>query len=369
MRLKLTEEGQKLLLRAMVGDININFRLIQLGNGADAGANAIELSNPLMIVNISGHEIEDTFVTLTAVFNNSEIEAGFCATEIGVVVDDPDNVGRGILYAYEYVPEVNADRIQARTDKILETQLDVIVYIGEAENVTASISQSLVYLPRTEFDAYVARRDNPHNVTKEQVGLGNVENVVSGDQKPAFPSKILLPIESVSKDANTGKTTRIVTVRNIENEETLGIMLQKIMSAIQALTNHLNAENPHNIETDVIDAAEAEHTHATTDIISGILNIARGGTGGNTPLTARRSLGIQSGISGVLVTAGEAVTEYHKFPVAFSEAPKVVITPITPNDNGDICLAVKSTTTEGFTVFTYSKTISTTIRFNWIAVE
>lgn len=34
----------------------------------------------------------------------------------------------------------------------------------------------------TEFENHAARRDNPHNVTKEQVGLGNVENYALADK-------------------------------------------------------------------------------------------------------------------------------------------------------------------------------------------
>ena len=186
MALKLTPSGTDLLLRAIAGEVNIKFTAIQLGNGADAGKSAAALSNPLLTAEISSYEVGDVFVTLRTTFSNSQVSASFRATEVGVLAHDPDTADGTLLYAYQYTPEGESDYIPASADKVLETQMDVLVYIGDAENVTASISQSLVYASRADLEAHVKNMGNPHKVTKEQVGLGNVPNVSTDDQTPTY---------------------------------------------------------------------------------------------------------------------------------------------------------------------------------------
>lgn len=261
MALKLTPSGMDLLLRTIAGEATIDFTAIQLGNGADAGESAVALSNPLLTVEISSYDVGDIFVTLTSTFSNQTVSAGFRATELGVLAKDPDDPERTLLYAYAYTPDDQADYIPASADKVLETQLDVLVYIGDAENVTASISQSLVYASKAEFDAFVARRDNPHQVSKEQVGLGNVPNVSTNDQTPIY--------------------TTPAAPEALTSGETLGTAMGKIARAVLSLISHLaDRGNPHKVTADQTGAAAASHKHSATDITSGLLSLERGGTGG-----------------------------------------------------------------------------------------
>lgn len=262
--LRLTPSGKDLLLRAIAGEAQINFAAIQFGNGTNAGENASALSNPLLKAEITNCKIEDIFVTLTAIFNNSEILVGFRATELGVWTDDPDNEGTPLLYAYEYTKEAEADYIPSSTDKVLETQQDVLVYIGDAVNVTASISQSMVYASKAEFDAFAARRDNPHNVTADQVGLGNVPNVETNDQTPTYTAANVLG--------------------NLISGEKLSTAFGKIAKAVSSLIDHINAvgKNVHKETPESIKAAPAEHQHSTNDITAGTLGVARGGLGAGT---------------------------------------------------------------------------------------
>ena len=260
MALKLTPSGTDLLLRAIAGEADIDFTAIQLGNGADAGESAAALSNPLLTVEIGNYEVGDIFVTLTSTFSNQTVSAGFRATELGVLAKDPDDPERTLLYAYAYTPDDQADYIPASADKVLETQLDVLVYIGDAENVTASISESLVYASKAEFDAFVARRDNPHQVSKEQVGLGNVPNVSTNDQTPTY--------------------TTPATTAALSSGEKLSTAMGKIARAVLSLISHLSdRSNPHKVTAAQTGAAADNHKHSATDITSGILGVSRGGIG------------------------------------------------------------------------------------------
>lgn len=260
MALKLTPSGMDLLLRTIAGEAEIEFVSIQMGNGADAGESAGALSNPLLTAEISSYEIGDIMVTLTTVFSNSSVSAGFRATELGVLAKDPDNSGGTLLYAYQYTPDAESDYIPASADKVLETQMDVMVYIGDAQNVTASISESLVYASRAELETHIQDTSNPHKVTKEQVGLGNVSNVATNDQTPTYTTP------SAPAALSSG--------------EKLSTAMGKIARAVLALISHLaDKKNPHGVTAAQTGAAAASHKHSTVDITSGVLGTARGGTG------------------------------------------------------------------------------------------
>lgn len=260
MALKLTPSGTDLLLRAIAGEANIKFTAIQLGNGADAGKSAAALSNPLLTAEISSYEVGDIFVTLRTTFSNSQVSASFRATEVGVLAHDPDTADGTLLYAYQYTPEGESDYIPASTDKVLETQMDVLVYIGDAENVTASISQSLVYASRADLEAHVKNMDNPHKVTKEQVGLGNVPNAATNDLTPTY--------------------TEASALVGMKSGEKLSIAFGKIAKSVSSLIAHMkNDQNPHKVTAEQVGAAKSSHKHSTNDLTGGVLGVARGGTG------------------------------------------------------------------------------------------
>lgn len=161
MEIKLTKAGENILLSALVGNATINFKALAIGAGANAGESAVRLSDQRFssIIDQDHLSVADGFAKLEVIFNNSAIKTGFRATEIGVMVMDPNDENKTILYAYGYTPPETSDYIGPATDQILETKLDVLAYVGNAKNITASISQSLVY----------ATKDHNHdaeNITK-----------------------------------------------------------------------------------------------------------------------------------------------------------------------------------------------------------
>lgn len=273
MALRLTPSGMDLLLRTIAGEATIDFTAIQLGNGADAGESAAALSNPLLTAEIGSYEVGDIFVTLTSTFSNSEVEAGFRPTELGVLAKDPDAPERSLLYAYEFTPDAEADYIPASADRVLETQMDVMVYIGDAQNVTASISESLVYASKAALDAHTGDNNNPHKVTAAQVGLGNVPNVQTNDQTPTY--------------------TTPATTAALSSGEKLSTAMGKIARAVLSLISHLaDRSNPHKVTAAQAGAAAASHKHSATDITSGVLSVYRGGTGVGSYDELRDKLGV-----------------------------------------------------------------------------
>lgn len=256
----LTDAGKNLLLRALTGE-TITFTKIQLGNGpAQAAKDAIGLVNPLLTVALSKITLGDDYVTLTAAFTNGSVTSGFHITEAGFYAQDPDDSTKEILYALGNEDESTADYMPNNANRILEMEFDALIFIGDAENVAAAINSSLVYASQSEFGAHTGNVQNPHSVTKEQVGLGNVPNVSTNDQTPTF--------------------TEATTLANINSGEKASTILGKIKLAMKNLIDHLNnRSNPHGVTAAQVNAAAKAHTHNASDLNAGTVPVARGGTG------------------------------------------------------------------------------------------
>ena len=139
----LTSKGHVLLLRALDGEA-LKFTRIQLGNGvAQNVKSATALSNPLISMLLTKMTTGSQYITLTSSFSNSEITAGFRITEVGIWAEDPDDEGSEILYALGNEPEGTADYIPSKDSRILELEYSIMIFVGEAQNVTAEISESL----------------------------------------------------------------------------------------------------------------------------------------------------------------------------------------------------------------------------------
>ena len=301
---KLTASGKNLLLRALAGE-TITFTKIQLGNGtAQDPAEATGLANPIITVELSKIVVGTEYVTLTAQFSNSSITSGFHITEAGFFATDPDDSTKEILYALGNEDESSADYVPDKGNRILEMQFDALIFIGDAENVSAAISSSLVYASKEDFDKHTADKNNPHSVTKQQVGLGNVPNLAPSDQVPTF--------------------TEATTLANIASGEKASTLFGKIKLAISKLIEHLNnRSNPHNTTAAQVGAAAKSHTHNAQDINAGTLSVLRGGTGLSSPAYGAVIIGQGSNPlhahswSGALYSSGTNNPRSGTLPVAY----------------------------------------------------
>lgn len=267
----LTTAGRNILLRALAGD-SIKFTKVKLGNGAAQNPDsATDLNNALMTLPVSSITIGTNYVTLVTTFSNSSITSGFHITEAGFYVEDPDNPGSEVLYALGNEPESSSDYIPAASNRIVEMQYNALIFIGDAENVSAAISSSLVYVIQEDFNGHLEDYSNPHRVTKAQVGLGNVPNVTTNNQTPTF-----------SEAAN---------LTALNSGETMSTLFGKLKKAVSSLTSHLNARNnPHGVTPAQIGAATTSHTHNASDINAGVLPVSRGGTGVSSLAELKRAL-------------------------------------------------------------------------------
>lgn len=313
---KLTASGKNLLLRALAGE-TITFTKIQLGNGtAQDPTEATGLANPIITVELSKIVVGAEYVTLTAQFSNSSITSGFHITEAGFFAKDPDDSTKEILYALGNEDESSADYVPDKGNRILEMQFDALIFIGDAENVSAAISSSLVYASKEEFDKHTTDKNNPHSVTKQQVGLGNVPNLTPSDQVPTF--------------------TEATVLANIVSGEKVSTLFGKIKRAVSKLIDHLNnRSNPHGTTAVQVGAAAKSHTHNAQDINAGTLSVLRGGTGCTSLEALATALAFEnSSLGKVIIGSYFGTGNYgmdNKKALTFPAPPKLLI--VMPNGN------------------------------------
>lgn len=106
---------------------------------------------------------------------------------------------------------------------------------------------------RDAVSAHTDNRSNPHGVTKAQVGLGNVPNVATNDQTPAF--------------------TQAAALANIASGEKLTVMLGKLAKALADFITHKADTVKHITVTERTNwngANSKKHTHGNKSILDGI---------------------------------------------------------------------------------------------------
>lgn len=165
-----------MVVAALNGD-SITFTRAVIGNTATEPAHPEQLSDvvsPMATASFTAITEGDNFVTLAAVFDNLEVVTGAYASELGLYAKDENDNEH--LYAYTYVGE-NADYIPAHdSGRTVQIQMTIVVAVGDAEDVDAVLVDAAAYATREEFEDHIHDYENPHQVTKEQVGLGLVEN-------------------------------------------------------------------------------------------------------------------------------------------------------------------------------------------------
>lgn len=87
----------------------------------------------------------------------------------------------------------------AVTDKKVNIQLSTLDALTDAQK--AALNSGVTSDKITEYDAHVINKNNPHEVTKEQIGLGNVENTSDAEK----------PISTATQAALDGKVNKVTS--------------------------------------------------------------------------------------------------------------------------------------------------------------
>ena len=141
--LKFTEAGRALQLKALAG-AELNFLSLALGDGVLGGqvpGKLTQLIHPVVSVEIGTMTRGLEYVTLRGPFDKSALGAPFWWRELGVMAQDPD-LGP-VLYCYANAGDLG--EYITPDGQLLERMLAVDVIVGDAANLSAVISGSLLY--------------------------------------------------------------------------------------------------------------------------------------------------------------------------------------------------------------------------------
>lgn len=117
----------------------------------------------------------------------------------------------------------NEDGVQ-RANSTNSTQDSMITTLTNAHNALAEDEEELENVVANHKNDH----DNPHAVSKSQVGLGNVPNVSTNDQTPTY--------------------TEATSNQNLSSGEKLSVAFGKIARAVSQLISHIgNSNNPHGV--------------------------------------------------------------------------------------------------------------------------
>lgn len=223
----ITDEGFNLLNRMLSGECNIKFTKVEMGSGYPNELNYKKvraLTHPIVALDVDEVRVsENKTVRVTAIFTNAGLSEGFYFREKGVYATDGQ---REILFAYanarddagfidppaicmvekkviSYMTQLQGEEGEVRIDVrsgIYVCTDDFVYYMSSSvpeysvpeydqinqyaikdKDRMSTILGKIRYL----LDAligHISHRSNPHDVTKEQIGLGSVDNTADEDK-------------------------------------------------------------------------------------------------------------------------------------------------------------------------------------------
>lgn len=185
-----------------------------------------------------------------------------------------------VQYAGDTLPVIPAP--------VTPTLLNFGFYIAIATTETVSIEMEFTgIVTAKQFDDYklvtdetlntlnehTKNTENPHKVTAQQVGLGNVPNVTTDNQTPTF--------------------TQSSTLSEINSGEKLSILFGKIKKAIVDLISHLaNTNNPHSVTKSQVGLGNVDDTSDADKPISTATRKALDGKAPKTHASSSEDYGI-----------------------------------------------------------------------------
>lgn len=113
----------------------------------------------------------------------------------------------------------------------------------ELHRISARVDSNLNAIQENQAadEAHRANTENPHSVTKEQVGLGKVPNVATNDQTPTF--------------------TQAEQFETLTSGERQSVSFGKIMRGLTELIAHLkNTSNPHTVTAAQVNLGNVDNT-------------------------------------------------------------------------------------------------------------
>ena len=263
----ITNAGIELLKNALSGG-TITVTAIKSGAGkVDVSAlkSQTAVSSIKQSGTVQGVTKTNETIKIGVLFSNAGLSAGYSMTQLGIYAKG--STGSEVLFAISQSTtgkEVPAESAMPSWSLVhnfyikLNNDVTMTATVDPEGYVTFETMQ-------TALNTHTGNKSNPHSVTKSQVGLGNVPNVVTNDQTPTYSD-----------------TTTLVT---LSSGEKISIAFAKIKLAITTLINHLaNKSNPHGVTKSQVGLGNVENKSSATirgELTKGNVTTALGYTPAN----------------------------------------------------------------------------------------
>ena len=231
----LTNAGRALLIRALAGE-QLTFTRMALGSGTLGAAQDPDDLTALIHEEMSLTPAEldasqEGLLSITTDFNSEDVPRDFKWRELGIFAKgSEDNIE--LLYAYANDGD-NAGTLKVITTDIqTEQTLTVVVEVTGVEDVSAIFNPHPAYAPAITLTGHMNNYSNPHQVTKEQIGLGQVINKKPDD----------LPITYIENNSN------ILSSNPFHSGYTLSNIVYYLHRFCNTFFSHAwNQTNPHKV--------------------------------------------------------------------------------------------------------------------------
>lgn len=296
----MTDAGAKLQAMSIAEGFTIEFVKMEIGNGIytkeEKTKEALQSREQLKEVKqefgfSSISATKEKAVLLKAIITNQNLIQGYRMTEIGIIAKKQGDTD-GVLYSIAIAEE--ADYLPDK-DSPAEYIQEYYTKVSNSENVTINVEMGAyalaedlnkvtypVYEENEELEElqsgesvftafgkikkavkklidHMENRNNPHEVTKVQLGINNVPNVTTNNQTPTFtPASVRVNIVSgdtlsilfgkIMKWLGDLKTAAFATVANNETTTEEGYVadariIELHKRRIENLNNSINASN------------------------------------------------------------------------------------------------------------------------------
>lgn len=190
--------------------------------------------------------------------------------------------------AIAHANQVKSDLLGGAPQAALDTILELGAAITDNDSeIAAIVSELALKLDITTFNTFVARTDNPHNVTQAQVGLGNVQNYGTSDSVTSTATNMNASSKAVKTAYDLAQVARN---ESLDTQKLEGYSLAEVLAQARngladdsALQTHLaDTANPHNVTKAQVGLGKVENfnvaeilaheavTQAATDV-SGLI--------------------------------------------------------------------------------------------------
>lgn len=248
---------------------------------------------------------------------NAETYAALAKTYKRKAIDSAEAAAESAEAAAGSAQEAAEMALQAAETAIDATKQELSDYVSAAESAQDAAAESEAkakeymeqageivggdFATNASLNAHTEAKNNPHGVTAEQVGAdasGSAAQALA-DAKSYTDTKIAaIPTPDVSGQINShnSNTSAHSDIRNSIN------------------THTSNKSNPHGVTAEQIGAAASSHNHSASNITSGTLGVARGGTGNTSVDTTPTSGSTKMVTSGGVYTAlaGKAASSHNQ---------------------------------------------------------